>query len=412
MTNTIKLMSMTLCGSGAVALMAAQATDPKPAATPAPVPVAAPAAPALAPVAPVTSADGVATFYMVPMIGQMGTDINPVGYEETMADIKTRKPNVVVFVLRSADIDKLMYINAQDDPREVGLALIDEYRQLVQSLHDGMPSGIRQVMWVEDSVGFGSLMAMAWPEMYMKPEARLAGLSRVSAVAMGWRDPDVAAKMMAAWTGIGKGFLEYGKHDIKIGEAMMRPKYNLSATFVGRKVEWFLSQEGEWVLDPYEDFTVNFDAKLAEDVEVSKGTADTLEDLAFLLGYREFKVIQDLETSKVNKYQEDWRRAFDNAKESWGDFGQQMRWSGGEDGLKFLGQAKNSLEEILQAMLRFKAVEYRMTREFGIDHAWIEKQIAILKEQIIDAKKAEKQNRSSGNGGGGSKKRGGAGGFN
>lgn len=401
MKKTLALTSLAMCGICGLAGMAAQSEPaPAPAAAPAPAKDAAPAAPGngLAPVAPDKDGDGVATFYMVPMIGQMGTDIHPAGFEETMEDIRAKKPDVVVFVLRSADIDKLMYIDEQDDPREVGLALIDEYRQLVSSLHDKMPAEIRQVMWVEDSVGFGSLVAMAWEEMYMKPGARLAGLRRISAIAGGWRDPDVAAKMMAAWTGIGKGFLEYGKHDIKIGEAMMRPQYQLSATFVGRDVEWFLSDEGEWVLDSFQEATVNFDSRLAEDVEVSKGTADTLEDLAFLLGYREFKVIQDLESSKVHKYQESWRRAFENSKKAWGDFRQHMSWAKGDDWLKFTGAAKNDLEDILQAMTRFKAVEYRMSNEVGIDSGWLRTQIGMLKQQIADAKKAEKEGRGSGGG--------------
>ncbi|MGA0287791.1 MAG: hypothetical protein ACO3QA_12270, partial [Phycisphaerales bacterium] len=134
-------------------------------------------------------ADGVPVIYPVPMRGQMGTDIHPSAYEAIVEDVKKVQPDLVVFMLESADINNVFYLR-DDDRAESGLGLLGEYRELVGSLRDDL-AAYPQVIWVEDSVGFGSLMALSWPTMYMKPNARLWGLQNVSSMAGGWSDPDV-----------------------------------------------------------------------------------------------------------------------------------------------------------------------------------------------------------------------------
>ena len=87
-----------------------------------------------------------------------------------------------------------------EDPRETkGILLIAEYREIVSTIHDEL-GDIRQVMWVRDSVGFSSLLALSWPELYMTPTARLWGLRSVidTTGADKWSNPDVRAKMSAA----------------------------------------------------------------------------------------------------------------------------------------------------------------------------------------------------------------------
>ena len=119
----------------------------------------------------------VPVIYPVPMRGQMGTDIHPSAYEAIVEDAKKVRPDLIVFMLESADINNIFYLR-DDDRAETGLALLGEYRDLVSTLSDELAE-FPQVMWVEDSVGFGSLMALSWPEMYMKPKARLWGLQNV-----------------------------------------------------------------------------------------------------------------------------------------------------------------------------------------------------------------------------------------
>ncbi|MDG2022529.1 MAG: hypothetical protein P8J59_11320 [Phycisphaerales bacterium] len=341
--------------------------------------------------------------YVVPMNGQMGTDIHPSIYDKVIEDAMKVKPDVIVYQLKSADIDKNFYLAGNDDRREFGMAKIGEYRDLARALHQKLDA--RQVMWVEDSVGLGSLLALSWPEMYMSEGARLWGLSRVSMMAAGWSDPDVASKMLNAWVGMGNGFLQLGGYPLEIGWAMMRPEYALSASFKGRKVTWANDTSGQWVVDSNDERVANFSATLAEDMGLSEGTVENLDDLMFLLGYREY---DEVESGKemVEKYVEDWRRTFDRCKAWYADAQQKLGWASGDDAIRYLGAAKTDLERILRACKQYPAVAARWQQDYGMSILQLELQIEGIKDQIGDMRRG---NRGSGRRGGNSGRGGGGG---
>ena len=318
-------------------------------------------------------------FYIIPMKGQIGTDIHPSIYEEVAQDIREKKPDLLVFIMNCADADDLMI--PLNEKTEEGLFLHHEYRELIDLFKDEL-ADFPQVMWVQDSVGFSSLVAMGWENLYMTPDARLGGLRLVGERAEGWSDTDVAAKMMAAWTGIGKGFLENGRYAMELADAMMRPEFKLSASFKGREVVWSLTNEGEFIVDNDDERTVEFRAKIAEDLGVSDGTVETLDDLAFLLGYREYRVISDEDDSLVGDYVEDWRRTFENTKVWWGDYFQHIGWASGDEALKWTGRAKNDVEKIIRAIERYKAVEIRWRTDLRTTKLDLEILVEKLREQI------------------------------
>lgn len=318
-------------------------------------------------------------FFIVPMRGQIGTDIHPSIYEEVAEDIREAKPDVIIFRMNCSDEDDLMI--PLNEATEAGLFMHHEFRELLHLFKDDLRE-FRQVMWVEDSIGFSSLIAMGWEELYMMPTGRLGGLRRVSMQAEGWSDTDVAAKMMAAWTGIGKSFLEHGHYAMELGDAMMMPEKKLSASFRGREVVWSLTDAGEYLVDNDDEKTANFTAKLAEDLGISDGTVDNLDDLAFLLGYREYRVISEEEDSPATAYVEDWRRTFENTKTWWGDYFQHKGWASGDETLKWLGRAKNDVGKIIRAMNRYDAVEIRWRTDLGTRKIELEILVEQLKEQI------------------------------
>jgi hypothetical protein len=285
-----------------------------------------------------------------------------------------------------------------DDKDEFGLPKVEDYRDMVKQLHEEL-AGIPQIMWVEDSVGFGSLMALGWPDLFMKSDARLWGLSRVAAIAAGWEDPDVKAKMLAAWTGIGKGIMQQGGYPVSLGDAMMLPEQKLSVKFKGREVEWLTNTTGTWIVDGSADGTANFDAVLAEDVLLSDGTADTIDDLMFLLGYREFSQVES--GPKVAKqYVDDWRKSLERV-EGWMKDIQEVD----EPGTVGLGKRKQLFEKILAALKQYPAIESRLGRQ-GVSKVNIEIEIDNIKKEIQRIKDAEKGNRNGGGGSGGGGSRG------
>ena len=101
----------------------------------------------IVPVAPAPAGDdeSLTSIYVVPMKGQMGTDIHSSIYEKAVKDILEHDPDVVIFVLESADYPDLL-IPQVEDPRETrGMFMLDDFRKLVRLLKDEL-SDVRQVM--------------------------------------------------------------------------------------------------------------------------------------------------------------------------------------------------------------------------------------------------------------------------
>jgi hypothetical protein len=353
--------------------------------------------------APLPSTLATPNVYVVPLAGpdggsgQMGTDINMQLFERYIEDIKKTKPDIIVIDLFSADVNQNFYL--QDDDRgEFGLGLIEDYRGMVKRFQEDLRD-IPQIMWVRDSVGFGSLIALAWPELYIRSDGRIMGLSRVGQMAGGWEDPDVASKMDRAIKGMANGFLEQGGYPLVLGEAMMTPSESLSIKFEGRNVVWMPDASGVWIVDNSPEQVANFSALLAEESGLAKGVADDLGDLMFLLGYREYNKLENGE--KIGKsYVEDWRKAFDRCRDWLRDAIETDEDSAG------LARRVSLLGNIVDAMKRYPAIEYKARIERMPSRMELELLIDNLKKDIARMKEAEKRNRGSGGGG-----RGGGGGM-
>jgi len=342
----------------------------------------------------------VTTVYVVPMQGQMGTDIHKSVYEDVIKDILAVKPDIVIYVLDSSEQQDLMI--DVSDPRDTrGANDIEGYRELVTMFKQKLPSSYQQVMWVKDAVGFSALLPFAWSDFYMAPNARLVGVRSVieRTGAEGWSDPDVKAKMKAAWGGSAKAFFEYGGYDMELADAMLWPEKVLSATFRGREVIFALNTDGEIVVDSNDKATIGLQAKAAEDLLLSDGTVDSLDDLTFLLGYREYREVGSGQQI-VEDYIESWRRAYDLSKATMKDYQQHMDWAGGNDGRKYLGQAKNDLQKVIRFMDQYEAVEIRWRQDTGLSKAALERRVEELTEEL----------RSGRGGGGGGGRSGGFGG--
>ena len=362
-------------------------------------------------------AANVPSLYVVPFKGQMGTDIRSSEYKKLVDDIRQAKPDVVVIQVHSGDTSDLMHPEGYDTPpvgskaelekyrqREWGMLEFEDYRELVHAFRNDLRD-IRQVAWVHDSDGVSATIIMAWPDIYMTPTARLG--AKVSVMeksnAKKWADPDVRAKMIAAWSGMAKGFLEKGGYSLALAEAMLDETPVLSGKWRGREVIWTLDDTGDYVVDSSDRHSAYFTAKTAEDFCISDGTAETLDDLALLLGFREYRLIEGKQ-GEIDQYREGWRKAYDDTQVWIRDHEQHMGWASGADQLKWLGKAKSDIEKILSAMDRYPAVEVRWENDYGIPKIYFITLVERLKEQIIALKKQQQAtggNRGGGGGGGG-----------
>ena len=67
-------------------------------------------------------------------------------------------------------------------------------------------------------------------------------------------------------------------------------------------------------------FGYQFTAVPLEDLLISDGTADTLDDLALLLSLREYEVVESSNIDEVVEYRDAWRESFKAADKSAMDF--------------------------------------------------------------------------------------------
>lgn len=335
--------------------------------------------------------------YVVPLKGQMGTDIHEDVAEMIIEDALEVKPDVIVYQIESADFDRNYHL-PRADAKEFGMLEMEAYRTIVRGFQNQLAES-KQVVWVVDSVGFASLLALSWPDMYISPEGRLWGLNKVFDVSQGWNDADVREKMEEAWEGIGRGFLEMGGHgefSRELGGAMMDPEKMLSARFKGRDVEWLASPDGMWLIDDNDEGVANFDAQSAEDTLLSDGIVESLDDLMFLLGYREYEKSQN-GIDIAERYHEQWRRSYKKCLENLQDI--ESGRGGGTDALKQALNQKRLWEEILRNERRFGAVERRLTREYGLSKERIELIIDGINDQIRQIKDGRRGGGTRGGGG-------------
>ncbi len=377
--------------SGKQSKPAAKPPTPKP---PTPTTKAPPAGKAAAaPKKPTVTADPAEKpkrVYVVPMgvrgKGVFGLDIHAQPYGAVVKDIDEKKPDVVVFILDSADLDSVRYLG--DDPRKFGMFDDDSMRALSRDLHEVVDrNGCDAVMIIRDAVGYSALLGLNWSNMYMTESARLAGLSRIKERTE-VEDPEVKAKFREAFVGICNGFLIAGGYNPSIGLAMMRDDKMLSATFKGREIVWTEDASGTWVVDGSpERITANFNAELAEELGVSDGTvsddpATMIDDMMYQRGYRSFERIPEDGAVIVNEYIEGWRKALADIVEAYPKYEEALGDATGANEKKFVQKAKSILESVLAKLKKYPAIEMKLRQEFGITKLEIETEILRLQERL------------------------------
>jgi hypothetical protein len=352
--------------------------------------------------------------YVVPMKGQMGTDINPDVYKEMLQDIRDYGPDLIVIELECRDNEERLYSRIEANEKGFdGLQYLDKYHEIASFFHDELRD-VPQTVWIQDSRGISSILAMAWtnPEqgrhLLMAPNARLGGLGQSAINFLRVQsDANTLGKYREAYMARLKGFAEYGGVNLEVIDAMVRPEFPLSATWQGRNVTWTLDRVGEYLVDGSEERTADFTVKTAEDFCLSDGTADTLDDLALLSGMREYRIAEGRAEEIFENYKEGWRAAFESCKNSFRDYDKYMGWATGEDTARYLGRAKRELEKVIAAIDRYPPVEIRLVAEFGQQASRFNlvTQVEILEEQLRALRQA---GRGAAGGAGGGRGPGGA----
>ena len=355
--------------------------------------------------------------YEIPMDGQMGTDIHgeingkPGIYDRIIEDVRKQKPDIVLFRIKSRDgrqLDKYMDAVKEQmkddkiDPRRLASGLT-EYRDLALELHTEIAE-YPAVMYVEDARGIASLFALAWPYMFMAPEANITGLDVVASLG-GGNDADIRAKMFSAWTGIAQGVLELGGHPIPLTEALVRPDRKLSCDIDGRATKWRADTKGTWfIVDQTDESSAQFTAKVAEETGLTDGIAQDLDDLMYLLGYPEYVRI-DTGAKIFEDYKAAWRKRFAETQKLIDEYREPV-----DDPVKDLPKRRATLEKVRALCKQYPPLARMWEWRAGLTDAQMQLLIEQLTEQIKQIQKERRGNSGGGSGGGGGGRLGGGGG--
>ena len=355
--------------------------------------------------------------YEIPLVGQMGTDIHgeingkPGIYDKVIEDVRKQKPDIILFRIKSRDgrsLDKYMDAVKEQmkddkiDPRRLASGLT-EYRDLALELHTEIAE-YPAVMYVEDARGIASLFALAWPYMFMSPEANITGLDIVASLG-GGNDADIRAKMFSAWTGIAQGVLELGGHPIPLTEALVRPDRKLSCSIDGRATTWRADTNGDWyVVDPTDEISARFTSKVAEETGLTDGIAQDTDDLMYMLGYPEYVKV-DTGKKIFDDYTAAWRKRFAETQKLVEEYQQPV-----DDPVKDLPKRKAAMEKVRAICKQYPPLARMWEWRAGLTDAQMQLLIENLTEQIKQIQKERRGNSGGGTGGGGGGRLGGGGG--
>jgi hypothetical protein len=261
---------------------------------------------AAAPEKKTTSAGAGPSVYVVNLTGELGRDVARTSVRDVMADIKKFQPDVLIF---KVDMDFKIYgmerekfttsdANAAfyqlETVRELQTMIIDDVRD-----DPNWTNKPRFVMWVKRAMGGPAFLPFIAPEIYYTPDGHHGGIGYLERTISGG-DKVVHEKLYGARLGRAEGLALKGGHSAQILRAMARADYVLSVNFVGGQPEFHEDTSGEILLtddakeenkDNVEDVVrfrgndvLMLDAPLAYRLGLSKGTAETLDDLLTQMG--------------------------------------------------------------------------------------------------------------------------------
>ena len=246
-----------------------------------------PAAPDQAkPDAAPSAADGATKITVVTLEEEVGPYMNADALHHSIELIpKNEKPDILVIKINSG-----------------GGALL-EVPKLMKEIQKNLKKDYRVVGWIESAISAAAMTAMNMEELYFFDRGHLGG-----AVAFSMTGPRQAKAMtgvgLAQVLELGQQIAKNGRYDPLVIHAMQE-FFDLSCNIdeAGR-VTWQNDTKGQFIVNttkPERILTLNsIDAKK---YGISKGTADTLPELARLLGVTEW-----VETGKAaDAYQQEFR---------------------------------------------------------------------------------------------------------
>ncbi|MBX3390628.1 MAG: hypothetical protein KF691_14365 [Phycisphaeraceae bacterium] len=265
--------------------------------------------------------------YVMELNGEFGYDISETPIRQAMRDARNQNADVVIVKIDAKwEADELTPL----PDNEANFDELFRAQKIIPIFGDEMmrewSQPPRLVMWVKRAMGGPAFIPFISPEIYFTNDGKMGGIGGIGVMLEGKGDEVVRQKQYSLRMARAEGFLIRGGYDPMIIQAMCRPGYLLSYRLEGGRpifLERAPERPDEFALTSGEMgdsmqasvrgttksvLTLNSDTARA--INVSKGTADNLDDLIFQLGLSRNHQIVNGASKRI---MDGWKRDLNNA---------------------------------------------------------------------------------------------------
>lgn len=283
--------------------------------------------------APATDDPSRKKYYVLELTGKFGRDISQTPIRAAMEDAKKQGAELVVVVM---DNDWWLEKGIQEKGDEEGA--FDELRRAEEM--DGIftdeaarwSKPPKVVFWVKKAMGGAAFLPLVSPNIYFSSEGKMGGIGNLTRLFGSTGDDVVRQKQYSLRLGHAEGLAMSGGYSPLIVRAMTVPEFVLSYKIEGGKpvlLERMPEANDEFLLTDDADEqkgnrdtdvqlargegndALTLNAKNALDLQISKGTVDSIEELLDLEGVARSAAAIKGRSEQIMK---DWSEAVDKAQ--------------------------------------------------------------------------------------------------
>jgi hypothetical protein len=347
---------------------------------------------------------------IIPMEGQMHTDINHTVYANVADRIKALNPDLIIVEIFSRDwrSDWIQMMGQGNpwyqDPDELNRFYIAEDLLDIGKVFSVELKGIKQVAWVKDSSGPSTILALSYPTIYMSPDARLQGTYAATRRSYQIKNVDTHGKILEFEQVHIEPLANYANRNSALLRAFIDPVELLSGSWDGKGVIWENNTNGDFIVDNGNGVP-RLSATQATEVGISRAVTPTRDAVLLAEGIREYHIVgQDITDEVLGQYAA-WRTDYDKLLEAMSNAEIYMDLANGEQTAKYLRNQMNAYKKALRILDKspgYKGghplgVALRSMAKPRIDAKTLKQWIDQIEEQL----KQLRNNDDGGRGGGG-----------
>ena len=360
-----------------------------------------------------TSEEG-PSILIIPMEGQMHTDIHHSVFASVADRIKTLNPDLILIEIFSRDWkndwtqmmgqgnpwyqdpDELNRFYIADDLLDIGVVFNVELKDL------------KKIAWVKDSSGPSTILALSFPTIYMSPDARLQGTFAATRSAYGIKNEDTRGKILEFNQAHIEPLANYAERNSALLRAFIDPVEKLSGTWKGKKVKWQNDTGGNFIVDDGNGVP-RLTATQATEVGISRAITSTRDAVLLAEGIREYHIVGQDITDEILAQKTKWRSDYEKLLESMSDAEIYMDLANGEQTAKYLRSQMNAYKKVLRMLNSspgYKGgaplgIALRANLKPRIDARTLERWIEQIEERLEQLRNNDGGGRGGGGRGGG-----------